>query len=356
MEYKLFLGDCLDVLRQLPAQSVNLVLTDPPYNIGVATQKNGKAEVNRWDKIDEYIDWCIEWLMECQRILKPNGVLYFWHNDMEQIAELLQAIRQKTSLAFVSFCIWDKGLGYRAQTWHNRDPNGATALRSWFNICEYCLHFFNAPRDAEASWKHTGLDRINSNKECYRPLKDWYAAEKARLGLTDKDIAEKYTEATGKKPYMLRHYFQDSQFSIPTREVWKTVYEPLGFGKSYEELRKSYEELRKSYEELRNYHRCDPMHCNIWHVPPVPSNGRLHTCQKPLEILERLINVSCPPGGTVLDCFMGSGSTGVACVNTGRNFIGIEKDEKYFEISKNRIAEAKSAIQENGRQIAIENI
>lgn len=106
----------MDALRQLPAQSVDLVLTDPTYNVGVVTQKNGKKEVNRWDKIDGYIDWCIEWLTECQRILKPTGVLYFWHNDMKQIAELLQAIRQKTSLAFVSFCIWDKGLGYRAQT------------------------------------------------------------------------------------------------------------------------------------------------------------------------------------------------------------------------------------------------
>ena len=184
-------GDCLDAMRQLPDRSVNLVLTDPPYNIGVVTTKNGKAEVNRWDKIDGYVDWCVEWLTECQRLLKPNGVLYFWHNDMAQIAELLEAIRQKTSLAFISFCIWDKGSAYRAQAWHNRCPDGDTALRSWFNTCEYCLHFFNAPKDADASWKHTGLDRIKSNPECYRPLKDWYAAEKKRLGLTDEDIAKK---------------------------------------------------------------------------------------------------------------------------------------------------------------------
>lgn len=324
---QLIRGDCLDAMRQLPARSVDLVLTDPPYNIGVVTTKNGKAEVNRWDKIDRYVDWCIEWLTECQRLLKPNGVLYFWHNDMAQIAELLEAIRQKTTLAFISFCIWDKGFGYRANAWHNRFPDVDAAMRSWFNICEYCLHFFNAPKDADASWKHTGLDRINSNPECYRSLKDWYANEKKRLILTDAEIARKYKEVTGKEPHMLHHYFQDSQFSIPTKEVWETVYEPLGFGKTYEEL-------RKTYEELRNYHRCDAMHCNIWHVPPVPSNGRLHTCQKPLEILERLINVSCPPGGTVLDCFMGSGSTGVACVNTGRNFIGIEKGTKYFEAAK----------------------
>ena len=50
-------------------------------------------------------------------------------------------------------------------------------------------------------------------------------------------MAKKYTAVTGKKPYMLRHYFCDSQFAIPTREIWDTVYRPLGFGKDYEELR-----------------------------------------------------------------------------------------------------------------------
>ena len=83
-------------------------------------------------------------------------------------------------------------------------------------------------------------------------------------------MAKKYTAVTGKKPYMLRHYFCDSQFEIPTREIWDTVYRPLGFGKDYEEL-------RREYEELRNYHRCDDMHCNIWHEPPIPSTNRLHT-------------------------------------------------------------------------------
>lgn len=327
-------GDCLEELKKIPDATVDLVLTDPPYNIGKAA----------WDKIDGYVDWCIEWLLECQRVLKPNGVLYFWHNDMAQIAELLQAIRKRTNLAFISFCIWDKGDTYRANSWKQRDPDGKTALRSWFNVCEYCLHFFNAPKDAEASWKHTGLDKINSDPECWKPLKDWVAAEKERLGLTDADIAKRYTEATGRKPHMLRHYFRDSQFEIPTRRVWESVYIPLGFSKSYEELRQSYEELRQSYEELRqsyedkrNVHNCDAMHCNVWHIPPIPSANRYHICQKPVEILERLIRVSTNEGGCVLDCFMGSGSTGVACANTGRDFIGIEKDAKCFEIAKSRI-------------------
>jgi site-specific DNA-methyltransferase (adenine-specific) len=53
--------------------------------------------------------------------------------------------------------------------------------------------------------------------------------------------------------------------------------------------------------------------------------------------MEYFIKTYTNPGGTVLDNCMGSGTTGVACVNTGRNFIGIEKDEKYFEIAKQRI-------------------
>jgi site-specific DNA-methyltransferase (adenine-specific) len=63
----------------------------------------------------------------------------------------------------------------------------------------------------------------------------------------------------------------------------------------------------------------------------------LHPTQKPVALLEYLIKTYTLEGETVLDFTMGSGSTGVACVNTNRNFIGIEKDEKYFEIAKTRI-------------------
>lgn len=64
---------------------------------------------------------------------------------------------------------------------------------------------------------------------------------------------------------------------------------------------------------------------------------RLHPTQKPVALLEYLIKTYTLEGETVLDFTMGSGSTGVACKNTGRNFIGIERDDKYFEIAKNRI-------------------
>ncbi len=66
---------------------------------------------------------------------------------------------------------------------------------------------------------------------------------------------------------------------------------------------------------------------------------RFHPTQKPVELLEYLIKTYTNEGDLVLDNCMGSGSTGVACLNTNRNFIGIEKDENYFNIAKNRINE-----------------
>jgi site-specific DNA-methyltransferase (adenine-specific) len=70
----------------------------------------------------------------------------------------------------------------------------------------------------------------------------------------------------------------------------------------------------------------------------------VHPTQKPVALLEYLIKTYTNPGDTVLDNTMGSGSTGVACMNTGRNFIGIERDEAYFAIAERRIAEARTPL------------
>ena len=84
--------DVLDGLGRLPDGSVNLVLTDPPYNIGKAA----------WDTIDNYVEWCGKWLKECERILKPNGILVFWHNDFVQTSQLVTWINNNTRMSFNS--------------------------------------------------------------------------------------------------------------------------------------------------------------------------------------------------------------------------------------------------------------
>lgn len=81
-------------------------------------------------------------------------------------------------------------------------------------------------------------------------------------------------------------------------------------------------------------------HCknSVWRFPT--ARGKLHPTMKPVALMEYLINTSTNRGDTVLDFCMGSGTTGVACMNTGRGFIGIELDDGYFQIAKSRIEAA----------------
>lgn len=83
---------------------------------------------------------------------------------------------------------------------------------------------------------------------------------------------------------------------------------------------------------------------NVWEVPPERNNKTGHPAVFPEHLAKDHIISWSNEGDTVLDCFMGSGTTGVACVNTNRNFIGIELDENYFNIAKNRIEEAEQSL------------
>jgi hypothetical protein len=82
---------------------------------------------------------------------------------------------------------------------------------------------------------------------------------------------------------------------------------------------------------------------DILTVPADDARRRWHPTQKPVALFEYLVKTYTNEGDTVLDNTMGSGSTGVACINTGRKFIGIERDENYFAIAQRRIAEYASA-------------
>lgn len=77
----------------------------------------------------------------------------------------------------------------------------------------------------------------------------------------------------------------------------------------------------------------------LYRINSVGTKSRRHQTEKPVELLKALCRI-CPEGGTVVDCFMGSGSTGVACVEEGRDFIGIELNDEYYETAVRRIREA----------------
>ena len=77
----------------------------------------------------------------------------------------------------------------------------------------------------------------------------------------------------------------------------------------------------------------------IYHISGVDTKSKHHQTEKPVELLKALCQIA-PRGGTVVDCFMGSGSTGVACIEEGRDFIGIELNDEYYETAVRRIQEA----------------
>lgn len=313
MKITLYQGDCLQEIKKIPDKSVDLVLTDPPYNIG-------KAD---WDKIEGYDDWCADWLAECARVLKDNGSLYLWHNDMPQIAALMERIKKDGLFDYVSFCIWDKTEDYRARTWKNRREN---KLRSWFNRCEYCLEFVK--KDDK------GIRNRLLKENLLKDIQDYFIQERNKSGLS----MEKIKKILGQRS---PHYFTKSEgWRFPSKEQYMKLQKIEGcFEKPYELLESEIKEAEKDASDIRYYHKCDEKHCNVWTRPVLNASQKEsgHPCEKPVDLLARIIRVSCRPGGTVLDLFMGGGSTGVAAVQENRDFIGIEQDERWFLKAKERI-------------------
>lgn len=135
---------------------------------------------------------------------------------------------------------------------------------------------------------------------------------------------------------------QTEDISIFTKNGEKTIYNPQmikrdkaiksgGMGKSDTAFTKSYKPLKKTYKYKNP--------TTLIEFDKI-RKGSLHPTQKPTDLLEYLIKTYTNENEIVLDFTMGSGSTGVACANTNRKFIGIELDENYFNIAKQRIEEA----------------
>ena len=108
-DHKLILGDCIEVMKKMPSESIDLIITDPPFNIG--KKYGGVYNDNR--KADDYIKWCKEWLTECIRLLKPTGSLYLF-NYPENNAYLLPFLQEK--MLFKRWMTWH----YPTNTGHSK--------------------------------------------------------------------------------------------------------------------------------------------------------------------------------------------------------------------------------------------
>ena len=177
--------------------------------------------------------------------------------------------------------------------------------------------------------------------EIMQPLISYFKEAKRQSGLSGKDIQEKMFQLTGKRYMFAQHAFSESQWEFPTFEQYSAAekFMPMLRGQ-YNNLREQYNNLREQYNNLRRAHY--PQRNNftdLWIYSPIPSGSkqRLHSCQKPLNLIVDMINTSSRKGDIVLDPFAGSGTTGVAAIKTGRQAILIEREEKYCEIAVKRI-------------------
>ena len=315
MSYKLYNGDCLEIMKDISNETIDLVLIDPPYNIG-------KDKWDKWDTVEEYVGFMGQVFKECERVLKDNGSFYFFHNDFLQIVELQNYINKNTNFIFKQLLIWNK-TNFKKFAWTNRDPEKCKD-RNWFPNVEYCLYY--------TFQDETGLSKVMLDVNNFKSLRDYFKYIQSEIGLNKKQIIDKIGQ---RADHCFRHV--SSQWDLPTEETYNELINIFNIDK-YEGF-KTYEELRNEYEELRYTFNLKEVQDNIscvWESSNVNS-GKLHSCQKPLDILEKIIKTSSNEGDIVLDCFMGSGSTGESCIKTNRNFIGIEKDEKYFKIAKDRL-------------------
>jgi site-specific DNA-methyltransferase (adenine-specific) len=300
-------------MKSIPDKSIDAVITDPPYNIGKA----------KWDKIDNYIEWCGAWFLECQRILKDNGSFYFFHNDMEQIADLMLWIRNNTKFIFKQFIVWNKRFDGASNKGFLDGFVVPEGLRNYQQMAEYCLFY--------TFQDETGLTTVKLDMNNFSTLRQYFKDYQEALGLTKLSILEKIGQQAD-------HCFRwgSSQWDMPTEETYRALAKlPI----SNEFVRREYEDLRREYEDLRNTFNNQKTHHSVWNYEIAPRCE--HITPKPIDLLVNIVKHSSNDNYTILDPFMGSGTTGVACVQTWRNFIGIEIDEGYYKIAEKRIHDAQ---------------
>lgn len=239
-------GDCLEIMKEIPDKSVDLVITDPPYGIDYQTFRT------KSDKLvnDDNLDWVDEFASETSRVLKDERHLYCFV-DYEMSAYFI--------LAFKKY-----GFKLRNLLTIPRAVKGNGGGRIFQQQFEFCIYATKGNKNQGRMFNQT---KILKPTEQYRKDKRYNAGE------------------------------------------WL-------------------------YRLPDNWH---------WTVASVHNaKKKFHPTEKNVSCLENMIELSSNEGEVVLDPFMGSGTTGLACKNLGRNFIGIELDKGYFDIAKKRIENDKT--------------
>ena len=299
--------DCIKGMKErIPDNSVDLIVTDPPYNIG-------KAE---WDKIDNYIEWSGEWIIQCERVLKNNGSFYFFHNDFEVIAKLQNWIKENTNLKFKRLITMNKPK-VRKYNWENRDKLEAGWWKNvinWYQTCEYVLFYTN---------------ELNRYKKQRKKLKEYTRYMRKKLNELDINL-NKLNKKFGYKAGC-NWWFSKKQ----PRFINETDYKKLK--ELYPKFNLTYTELKDKVKNIESVtFNVSENISNVWSTDKVNSDIK-HPTVKPINIIKKIIKHSSNENDIVLDCFGGSGTTAKACQNLNRQYILFETNEDYVKLTKDRL-------------------
>jgi len=301
-------GDCLEVTKDIPDKSVDLVLTDPPYNIS-------KAEWDKWKRKEDYIEWMGQIFKECERLLKDNGSFYFFHNDMMRIKNLMQWLEDNTKFVFKQFIVWNKRFEGASNKGFLDGFIEVGGLRNYQQMAEYCL-FYTSQDEEEGS-------------QCLRFIQDYLEGKRRKAGLSYQQL----NDICGYKAISRKWMTDYKQPRLIQREDYEKIKPLLMLDKSYDDLMQEYNLRKYTFSNQKTHH-------SVWNYEIAPKLG--HITPKPVAMIENIIKHSSNEGDIILDPFLGSGTTAIAAHNTGRFFIGIEKEPKYVEIARKRLEQAQT--------------
>ncbi|MBU6955748.1 site-specific DNA-methyltransferase [Hahella sp. HN01] len=337
---QLYNADCREVMKQLPDNSIDLIATDPPY-----FKVKADAWDNQWRKEDDFLNWLDDILAEFHRVLKPSGSLYLFCSD-RMAGKVEMRIGKRFRL--LNHIVWRKPSGVFKR--HRKE-----SLRQFLGQTERILFAEHYNAESAAKGQSGYISKcIELKAHVFEPLIAYFREAKAKAGIASKDI----DAATGTQ--MSTHWFTSSQWKLPTREQYEILQRlfaeraaelPRGHGeltqeygelqRTYSELKRDYEELRQEYESLRRPFSVNAAvpYTDVWDFRPVEHYPSKHPCEKPLDMMRHIVQASTRPGQVVFDPFMGSGSTGKACIELGRKFIGVDMDEAYFKNTLQSLSE-----------------
>jgi len=322
-------GDCLSITAGLPDSSVNLIVSDWPYY-----RVKSEDWDRQWKTPAEYLDWIGAVCEQYRRVLAPNGSLYAFASP-EMAARVECVVREWFEV--VNFITWAKPeFSTKAEMFDKG------TMRSYFPSSERIIFAEHYGADSQAkgvSGYGAKCDELHGF--VFEPLRAYLDGERRRAGLRIGDM----NLVCGTTFNQRNTNTCPIQWCMITEKKYKNLQlaYPGFFIRSYKDLRAEYEDLRAEYEDLRRPFNAsiDAPYTDVWTFPTVGTYPGKHPCEKPLALIEHIINMSSRPGDLVCDFFMGGGTTAVAAMRTGRRWFGCDVSPDYVRLANEQIEKTR---------------